>query len=73
MSDKATLILIFIAFALQQFDEATREEQARDGKTAAELLDSSLLRVNANDELGQQLAKKFAQLEKTDAESTSSS
>lgn len=61
MNDRATQILIFIAFALQQFDEATREEQAREGKTAAELLDDGLSRVNANEQLGQVLKKKFSE------------
>lgn len=47
------------AFALQQFDEASQEEQARTGKSAVELLDSALEQSGANEQLAATLREKF--------------
>lgn len=65
MNDQALKIAAIIAYALQQFYEASQEEQARTGKSAAELLDSALERSNANEGLAAKLKEKFSALETT--------
>lgn len=59
----ALQIAQIIALGLSMWDQATKDEQERTGKTAAELLDHALAGTLENEQYGARLKAKFEALE----------
>jgi hypothetical protein len=61
--ETALVIAKLIGFAYRQFDEATKAEQLRTGKSAAELLEHAFAGTLENERLGAELKDKFKALD----------
>ena len=61
--EAALAIAQVIGFAYRQFDAATKAEQQRTGKSAAELLEHALAGTLENERLGAELKDKFTALD----------